>query len=218
MLHVFSRNKAFYILWMLALCGASILVYMHSNHGLQVILNGYNNPFFDVLFYYLTKLAEGILITMLLVYTLFKSRAHLFSLIGGWSLAALFTQLLKKTLFSHVPRPGKIFQLDPNWHWVEGVTIHNSASFPSGHTTDVFAVMTLVALYSKNNLVGTMAFFLAAFVAYSRIYLSQHFMLDLIAGSSVGVFFASLSVFFFFYSEWAKHRIDMLCKPLIKLK
>lgn len=218
MLQVISRNKAFYILWMLALCGASILVYIHSNRGLQVILNSYNTPFLDVLFFYLTKLAEGILITLLLIYTLFQSRAHLFSLVSGWGLAALFTQLLKKTIFNDMPRPGKVFKLDPNWHWVEGVTIHNSASFPSGHTTDVFAVMTLVALYSKNNLIGTLAFFIAAIVAYSRIYLSQHFMLDLMAGSSVGVFFASVSVFFFFYSAWASNRSDMLSKPLFKLK
>lgn len=215
MLMVLSRNKVFFILWMLALIGASILVCNYSNYGLQVVLNQFHSPFFDTFFFYLTKLAEGILAVLLLLFALTKSKAHIFSLLLAWCSATLFTQSLKKLVFNHIPRPAFVFQDYANWHWVEGVKLNYFASFPSGHTTEIFVLMTVWALWSKNNYIGVFAFCIAALVAYSRVYLSQHFMLDLIAGSTVGVFFSCLSVFVFFHSTYASNKANWLQMPVL---
>lgn len=205
MLPVFQRNPIFFILWMLALIGASILHFYYSPFQLQILLNSFNQPQYDTFFIYATKLAEGLMVALVLIYALFQSRAHSFSLVAGWGMATLCTQLLKHTAFDGYPRPGKVFADYPGWNWVEGIVVHNSASFPSGHTTDIFALMTLFALWTKNKYWGLLAFIIAFMVGYSRIYLSQHFVRDVMAGSTIGVCFASLSVYLFFHSNWAQN-------------
>ena len=57
-------------------------------------------------------------------------------------------------------------------------------SFPSGHTTAAFAFFCALSILArKHPLLQSLFFLLAAGVAYSRMYLSQHFLADVLAGS-----------------------------------
>jgi membrane-associated phospholipid phosphatase len=87
----------------------------------------------------------------------------------------------------------------PGLDLVEGVGLHGTLSFPSGHTTTAFAVLILAGLIVQNRTLFFASVLLAWAVALSRVYLSQHFLADVLAGSILGI----LSALFFY---WYFHR------------
>ncbi|RZK40560.1 MAG: phosphatase PAP2 family protein, partial [Hymenobacter sp.] len=74
----------------------------------------------------------------------------------------------------------------PPLHIVEGVVMGTLKSFPSGHSTSAFSVFLLLTLLVKNKRWGYVFLLLAAAAAYSRVYLAQHFVEDVYAGSLLG--------------------------------
>jgi membrane-associated phospholipid phosphatase len=85
---------------------------------------------------------------------------------------------------------------------VEGVRMNHWLSFPSGHTTTFFVLFfSLSIILCAENVKGKtilsiLCFLCASFGAYTRIYLSQHFALDIFAGILIAVF-STLSLYFF---------------------
>ena len=63
-------------------------------------------------------------------------------------------------------------------------------SFPSGHTACAFAIYFCLSMMVKNNWLKFFFFFLALLTAFTRVYLSQHFFMDVYGGSLVGAFSA----------------------------
>lgn len=58
-------------------------------------------------------------------------------------------------------------------------------SFPSGHSASSFSAAT--AIFLQNKRLGIVAYILAAFIAFSRIYFYVHFPTDILAGSLFGI-------------------------------
>jgi membrane-associated phospholipid phosphatase len=64
-----------------------------------------------------------------------------------------------------------------------------NASFSSGHTSNAFAVATVVANeYKENPYVAPTAYSLATLTALSRIYKNEHWLSDTFFGAAVGYF------------------------------
>lgn len=59
-------------------------------------------------------------------------------------------------------------------------------SFPSGHTTMVFAMATVFAYRSRNALASVLYFGLASSTGLSRIYFDKHWISDVLAGAFLG--------------------------------
>lgn len=105
----------------------------------------------------------------------------------------------------HAPRPLTWFaenMPDVTLPLVEGVRMNHWLSFPSGHTTTFFVLFySLSIILCAENVTGKMilsflCFLCASFGAYTRIYLSQHFALDVFAGILIAVL-STLSLYFF---------------------
>jgi membrane-associated phospholipid phosphatase len=79
---------------------------------------------------------------------------------------------------------------------VPGIDLHHTLAFPSGHTTTAFALLILAGfiINRKYALFGLML--IAWLAGISRVYLSQHFLIDVLGGSLLGVFSA---LFFYWY-------------------
>lgn len=95
-----------------------------------------------------------------------------------------------KGIFSQ-PRPKRYFTdagLFENLNLIDGVVLHGAnTSFPSGHTISAFAVMGFAAyVFRRNSWVSLTLIFLAIAVALSRVYMVQHFLLDVCVGSAIG--------------------------------
>ena len=155
----------------------------------HLILTSVHNNYLDVFFSNITHLGDGIFI-LLTGFILILKRIRLgFLIIISYTLSGLFVQLLKNTIFDDFDRPFKYFEDTSVLHQVAGVNIHVYNSFPSGHATSAFALFFALCLITENKLLKFTSLATASVVAYSRVYLSQHFIIDIWAGSASGIVF-----------------------------
>lgn len=159
---------------------------MYPKIQTHLMLNGWHTAGLDVFFKYVTKLGEGVPVYLGVALLIFNWRNGLLVLLGQ-GLTSLVTQALKYA-FAH-PRPATYFKemgIDLP-ATVDGVKLHTSFnSFPSGHTSAAFALFTCLALMTPRRL-APLWMTAAWAVAYSRIYLSQHFLEDILSGSLIGM-------------------------------
>lgn len=167
---------------MVALAFLSVIV----PKGLEVLwINGNHNVFEDHFFSSITKLGEGWLfipILTVLLFVKFKYALMGFSVAALHSLICLIT---KKILFAHELRPKNLLD-NSLLHFVPGVDVHGYQSFPSGHTATIFCIAVFLSLLLQHRLWSVFLLALALGVAYSRIYLLQHFLIDIAAGACIG--------------------------------
>jgi len=165
--------------------------------ALHIAINHFHNSFFDSFFYYATFLGDGVTATLLSIILLVVNfRQFLIVSVANIASAAV-TQLLKHTLFSDVYRPKKFFEGIYDLYFVPGVENYLYNSFPSGHSTCAFSLYCTFALLAKKSSYKFLFFLLALLAGFSRVYLSQHFLQDVLAGSLIGVV-AALSFYFLF--------------------
>ena len=72
------------------------------------------------------------------------------------------------------------------WHIIPGLLISEYNSMPSGHTGAAFFMFFWIAVLLRRFSWGLVAGFLAVGVAYSRVYLFQHFPVDTLVGAAIG--------------------------------
>lgn len=140
----------------------------------------------DVFFKCVTFLGEWFPFLVIGIIMLFRF-GHGFGALAAQGLSTIITQTVKRTLAA--PRPRKFFSEnfpDLNLPLPEGFIPHWTHSFPSGHTSSIFALLVFMILMTRNPWMKTFYLLLAILVGYSRIYLSQHFADDVLAGSFVG--------------------------------
>ncbi|HCQ29501.1 MAG TPA: hypothetical protein DIU39_04380 [Flavobacteriales bacterium] len=195
----FKENKILLLIYgSFLLLGAALLFYF-GKAKIHLFVNQYHNTFFDYFFVITTRLGEGVAIALVVLFLAFfrSYRSALYILLTNIS-AAITAQFLKRVVFDDVVRPKVYFQDIANLYFVPGVDVHTQFSFPSGHTTAAFATWFALALITRNT--GWKIFFLclAFLTGYSRMYLSQHFLSDVYAGSLIGVSF-SILLYHYFY-------------------
>lgn len=197
MRQLFKENRYFIIPWLLLLVVVMVLLSVYSKARLHIFSNEMNSPFFDLFFKYITNLGDGVMIALLLVVLLFVKYRYALAFLTGSLAASLIINLIKKVFLHDILRPSKYFDLYETYqlHLVEGVKLHSYQSFPSGHTTTAFNLFFMLALLVENRWLKLLFLTIATVVAYSRVYLSQHFLIDIAAGSVFGV----VSIFFAFY-------------------
>lgn len=169
-------------------------VYMETKRELHLAINSYHSSFFDIFFKYITHLGDGIMFGVLVVLFFFKNKRV--SLIVAFSgiLTLLLTGFFKKIVFKGMPRPIEFFGKDNALHLIEGVKMAHWNSFPSGHTMAAFAIATVLIYTTTNFYLRLLYLLLAILAGFSRVYLSQHFMMDILAGSALGIFAGLLSI------------------------
>lgn len=196
--------------------GTWVLLFSYDKAELHLLLNSCHNPVADVFFKYYSMLAEWPCYVIGLIPLLFYCRMWTIFYALSEIVGALITQILKH--IAHAPRPKTFFQDIPNVDLpvVEGVHLHSSNSFPSGHSSTFFIFFTVIALLLVNYFVKNketlrpifrksvvqqtifIALLLLAILGgYSRIYLSQHFLLDVSVGSFIGVLVPCMIFLFF---------------------
>ncbi len=180
-------------LFILGSAGVSIVV---PREVIHLEMNRWHSPFTDQLFRWWTCLGDGwVLLALILLLLLWRIRVSLV-LLAAYAISGVMVQFTKRVFFSHMARPSKYFELLGNGqelHLVPGVELHSWHSFPSGHTAAAFAVFFGLSLFLKSPGARLFLFVLAAGVAWSRIHLSQHFLMDVSAGALFGLAGAGLA-------------------------
>ncbi len=204
----------------LALVLGTLLLFFPKGE-LHLLLCQPHMPFLDTIVPIFSDLVDWL--PYLLVFLLLFYRA-------GWAtflasnllLSTLIVQPIKHLV--NAPRPLTWFaenMPDATLPLVDGVKMNLWLSFPSGHTTTFFVLFFSISiiLCTENirgkNILSLLCFLLATFGAYTRIYLSQHFALDIFAGILIASFSTILLYYFlvlktknthFWHWNWQKLR------------
>lgn len=167
-----------------------------------ILLNPYHSPFLDFVFEGITLFGDGLFTILFCVVLLFVRKRYLsFMVFVSFALSGITTQVIKD--FVSEARPALFLQKTNYPYFIDHVTLHNYHSFPSGHSTSAFALASILAFAVKDKKYTFPLLIFAMLVGYSRIYLGQHFLLDVSFGSLMGVLFSVLAWMFFqsFYED-----------------
>jgi len=214
-----KQNKNFLILYALFFCVAVPVIFMSDKIQLHQYFNKAVTPAFNNFFEYITYLGDGLFVLGIGLIFLFVNVRKSLTILFSYGLSAGFTQAIKYAFFGDVDRPELVFQQQHlPLKLVEGLAEeqHIHHSFPSGHATAAFALFFCLGFLAEKSSSKVIFFLMALTVAFSRVYLSQHFFEDITAGSFIAVFFSSLVCGFFYFSSASK-KLEKLDKPVYKL-
>jgi membrane-associated phospholipid phosphatase len=183
--NIFSNNRQFFFGFFLLMVMMFVMLTSYSKADSFIILNAYHSRALDHFFIVYTNAGDG-LFSIGIAVILFFFRRFLagIEIIVAFLLSGAIVQLLKYIF--PMPRPS-VFLANAHYsHFIENVTLTGHASFPSGHSASAFALATLLSLFDNNKRRSYWYLLAAALVAYSRIYLGQHFLQDVYWGSIDG--------------------------------
>jgi membrane-associated phospholipid phosphatase len=146
----------------------------------------------DYFFYGYTYLGDGIIWIPILFLFIKYRKKYIPFLISVFVLSTLFVQGCKYFIVPNEFRPIKAIANTALIHFVEEP--HETSSFPSGHTTTAFCIFLIASLFIPNKWIIPVGFIAALLVGYSRVYLAQHFPLDVAAGMLVAIESVALSI------------------------
>jgi membrane-associated phospholipid phosphatase len=156
----------------------------------------------DLFFSFFTYLAEGWIWIpyFIILFGWYKREASF--ILYNFLISTLLTQIPKYLIWPNAPRPMGAGMESNLIHTVSGVEIHLTGSFPSGHSATAFTIYLATLYFFPNKKVLLGGAIYALLCGYSRVYLAQHFPMD-VAG---GIIVALLSVYLSIYiSKLKKH-------------
>ncbi len=172
---------------LLLFCLATLLIILPKGE-LHLLLCQPHTRFLDICMPFYSNLVDWLpyaIVVLLLFYR------------AGWSVFLASDLLLTTAIvqpIKHIfnaPRPLTWFAAempDATLPLVEGVRMNYWLSFPSGHTATFFTLFFAISLVLMDSqlkgkrILAFLCFVLASIGAYTRIYLSQHFTLDIFGG------------------------------------
>lgn len=149
-------------------------------------LNGIHNFALDVFFVNYTFLGDGVFAFALVLFCWWKGKRQLaWQLLVAFLISGIAAQVIKNLI--DAPRPRLYFEASQYRYFIDGITMANNHSFPSGHTATAFALATVLAFHFNKKNWSLWLLAGAILVAYSRLYLAQHFLIDVWVGAWLGL-------------------------------
>jgi len=171
------------LLTVLSISGVCLAVF--SAKDIFFGLNTFHTLYLDAFFQNYTLTGDGVFsIAVFLILLLVDRTALAMQVITAYAFSGIIAQVLKRAF--HAPRPHAIISNTEYHHFIDGITNNGMNSFPSGHTTSVFALATVLALNTTDKRFSIIYIITAIITGYSRIYLGQHFLADVTAGALIG--------------------------------
>lgn len=198
---------SFVSVWLLLELIAIAALATHERLALHASINCCHSSGLDAFFKVFTHVADGLVPTFLALLLLLRDWRSFMMMGLSCGLSAIVVQLLKRNWFADQDRPSMFKEELGTMDWVSGIELHQHFSFPSGHSTAAFAMCFSVAIiFAKNRWPAALLSVLAASLAFSRIYLSQHFLRDAAAGSALGLLVAMAIWWWLYRSPFASRR------------
>jgi membrane-associated phospholipid phosphatase len=189
-LQAIRTNAWFFVPFTLFVLVGGYTISAHEKVALFHSINSAHSPFLDRMFLFMSAIPEWYgWVATAMVALVVKVRYGIFAIVA-LLLTGLLSQLLKHYAFPDELRPSGLIDIQ-DLNLVLGVDLHRRFSFPSGHTTAAFCMYSVLSLISssKYKKLGALYFILALGSGASRVYLNQHFPVDVLAGSVLGVGF-----------------------------
>lgn len=192
MFKVIKENPLFFIVFIIYVLIGIVLLFNTDQGDVILFFSENRSAIADFFFKYGTKLGEELVYVIFFILFLFY-RYRYSILVGITGSLVSITSYFSKEFFRH-PRPKVFFKengIFENINTVDGVALYNAyTSFPSGHTMSAFALYGMIAFIIPKKYIGLFLIVIAIIIGTSRIYLVQHFVKDVVAGSIMGVLIA----------------------------
>lgn len=193
---LYQQNRGFFIGFIFFMIIAIFILAGYTKADGYILLNQWHSKALDQFFIFTTFIGDGIFVIALGIMLFFLKRRFLaLMVISSFLLSGIIAQVLK--FFILEPRPAIYLEKTGYPYFIDGVTLHNFHSFPSGHTTSVFALAAILSFALKNKAYSILFLLIAVFVGYSRMYLGQHFLIDVLTGSVIGMLSAIICRLYF---------------------
>ncbi|MBK8657696.1 MAG: phosphatase PAP2 family protein [Bacteroidetes bacterium] len=192
MIKLVQEHRLFFILYAAFLVAGAILL-LTIDKGREIIfVNGLHTPWFDAFFLNVTRLAEAPAFILMLLVILFGGFGNGLILATTYASVGGLVQFLKTIVFDEQLRPSLYFSSSIQLNFVPGMEVARYHSFPSGHTALAFALFLSLCFITKNKAWSVAFFAMALLVGLSRVYLLQHFFIDVYFGSLLAVIITTL--------------------------
>ena len=143
--------------------------------------------FLDLFFYYITDIATFLPLFIICIILIINKKTRLCGLnaLDALITSTIITNLILKNIVKR-PRPFTEEIYYNFWQSVGSIKA-SSFSFPSGHSTAIFAVCFTLFLYF-NKKYSFLFLIIALIICFSRVYLIVHYTTDVMVGICVGIF------------------------------
>jgi membrane-associated phospholipid phosphatase len=188
----FREHKAYFLTVGSFILTSLVLLFFIKKGDIVIFFSENRSDAWNMFFVFANKLGEEwtYLIGLLSLLFFKKIRYALFIFVTG-----TFTMLLSsgfKTLFAHQRPKMWAANNDILLNFVPDVYVNvGYTSFPSGHTFSAFAIFGYFALVSKSPFLKVLFAICAILGGLARIYLSQHFLEDILFGGFLGILLAT---------------------------
>jgi len=190
-----NKNKASILLtyFLVILFSGLALLPFYDKGAIELEINHFHHPILDVFFSNTTLLGDGLVLVIPLLLLIFYKYCYLILFVLSSLIHLILVHIGKKWVFDGMPRPAE-FLKDASFYKVPGIELLHWGSFPSGHTTTAFMLASFLYLVlPKKMKVHWLLMGIAFLVGMSRVYLMQHFLMDIWAGAALGVLSSLLS-------------------------
>lgn len=216
MKQIILQNKTFYVCWLVWFVLAGLYLSFNEKTAASLALNNIHTPALDVFFRYITWGGDGIVIAIICFVLLFvKLRFGIIMSLVSFTSAFLVSLL--KNLYDE-PRPSRVLA-GQDLNWVQGLDLYANHSFPSGHTGAAFTMFLILSFFVGKKNYSILFSTIALLVAISRVYLFQHFLIDVWIGSLCGIVFGTTLYHLLMISPLFKNKTwhnRSLIKPVVK--
>ncbi|MDO6737815.1 phosphatase PAP2 family protein [Wenyingzhuangia sp. 2_MG-2023] len=191
----------------------SLYFFVYPKGEVVLMMNRIHSPFWNLVFTKLSSIGNALSIFFFLAIVLWKFELkYLYFFVLAFLLESLIIVLSKNLIFKGAPRPYLFFEAQgilDQVDFVEGIKINKRKSFPSGHTAYSFCMATFFALKVNKVRFSIFLSVFAAFVGMSRMYLVQHFFMDVFTGAVVGISMTCVAYLLVFKTEkeWYNKRL-----------
>lgn len=192
-----SASYTFLLLSFIFILFFGLMLIMLDKGDLVLYLNNNYSYVAGQFFRFVTYMGDGWLYAILGIVLLIW-RYYYFLLLAMVALVqTIFVHIFKQWLARDIERPKAYFDGILELQFIPGVDPNSYHAFPSGHTATAFAIFTLLTLLFKNRLLAVVFFFAGFLVALSRVYILQHFLVDVYFGAIFGIFSSYLVYIYF---------------------
>jgi membrane-associated phospholipid phosphatase len=214
MIGLLRQTKGFTVPFFILTGALSVLLLFYTKVEIELWINSCNSKALDYFFKYFTHLGDGLTAALISIGILIFNVRKGTILLLSYLLSGAIIQVLKIHVFNDVLRPIGVIELTPAIHLVEGVKLWGIQSFPSGHSGTAFGLLYCFAAFTDNRKLQVVAFVTAVLLAYSRLYLFQHFLPDVVAGAVLGTFTSLCILLLFEKGRWM-NRLDISVYALV---
>lgn len=202
---ILYRQRYFLIPFLILIITGFSLMLIFTKTELFLLINDCHTTFFDQFFKLNTWVGDGWM-TVLVVFGMlfFKYRFAVLTALA-YAYSSMAIQILKRIF--NAPRPVKFFEDITPIRTIDGYTMHEWNSFPSGHTASAFTLAVVLSYLLPYKHSHWILIPLAALTAFSRVYLAQHFMEDIIAGALLAVIMTLQLIWWLENTKWYHSKI-----------